>query len=650
MGTMDSSADTKERIRQAVDIVDLVGSSIALRRQGNMFVGLCPFHSDSKPSLQVRQDRQTWKCWVCGDKGGDIFSWVMEWDKVDFKDALKLLADRAGIKLEQRERKPTIQGDADDKKTLLACCTWAEQEFHEHLLKSESAEVARKYLADRKISAESIAKFKLGFAPNDRNWLIERARRANFSPAVLEGVDLLAKSPSDGRLYERFRGRVMFPIRSTEGRCIAFGGRILPQFDDGKTGKYVNSRETLLFSKSNQLYALDKVRDNIRQSKSLTVVEGYTDVIMCHQNGVNDVVACLGTALGERHLSLIKRFADTVYLILDGDEAGQKSANRVLEIFVAAQFDLRIATLPDQCDPDEYLQEHSSEEWYRFLEANAVDALEHRIRTAKAGVDTIRDTFKANAALEEILETLALAPKPTITSAGAQQLREQQILTRLAREFAIELATLNGRLNELRKTTRFSAAPTPAPAASIAPVLSFEVPRASQVLAVEAELIELLVRFPELAPTALAELADGDISSAAVRYLFQLYRRLEEAGEALDFSRVLSEIEDPRLQNFLVEFDERAERKLSPEVQKNSEAAEPAALMRGVINLFHRHHLRTEQLADEAELARLDSQLKNSGIDQSGDVAQVGDQHMEKLLEVLNKKRQQQGIIAPTDG
>jgi hypothetical protein len=162
--------------------------------------------------------------------------------------------------------------------------------------------------------------------------------------------------------------------------------------------------------------------------------------------------------------------------------------------------------------------------------------------------------------------------------------------------------------------------------------------------------MELLVRFPELAPTALAELADDEISNAAVKFLFRLYRGLEEAGESLDFGRVLSEIEDPRLQNLLVEFDERADKKLSPETRKNSESVEPAALMRGVINLFHRHHLRTEQLADEAELARLDSQRKNSALDPNSDRAQVDDQLNDKLLEILMKKRQQQGIIAPTDG
>ncbi len=629
-----SSSDTKERIRQAVDIVDLVGGSIALRRQGAMFVGICPFHNDSKPSLQVRPDRQTWKCWVCGDKGGDIFTWVMERERVDFKDALKLLADRAGIQLEQRPQRQTVSGSPDDKKTLYECCAWAEQQFHEHLLKSESAEVARRYLAERKINAESIAKFKIGFAPNDRSWLTERARRANISPAVLEATDLLARRSADGSLYERFKGRVMFPIHSTEGRCIAFGGRILPQFDDGKTGKYVNSRETLLFSKSNQLYALDQVRDNIRQSRSLTVVEGYTDVVMCHQQGVNDVVACLGTALGERHLSLIKRFADSVYLILDGDDAGQKNANRVLEIFVAAQFDLKIVTLPDGADPDEYLQAHSAADWQAMLESRAVDALEHKIRVATAGIDTVHDTYRANAALEEILQTIALSPKPNLTSPGQMQLREQQIMTRLAREFALDAADLSRRLSELRKNTRTIPAEVPSVRTSPAIASALVVPKVSELSPVECELMELLVRFPELAPTALAELANEELSSEVVRTLFQLYRRLEEAGEGLDFNRVLSEIEDPRLQSLMVEFDIRSEHKLAVEAQKDRTIMDPATRMRSVIRAFQRHREEQERRVAEAELEK--NSLTESGVD--------------LVKEMLQRKRLQQGIIAPTEG
>ncbi|HEX5106375.1 MAG TPA: DNA primase, partial [Pirellulaceae bacterium] len=439
--------DAKEQVRQATDIVELVGKHLDLRRAGRGYVGRCPWHDDRKPSLQVNPDRQTWKCWVC-DIGGDVFSFVMKREGCDFREALQMLADRAGINLDPGGKKKKIEpGSPDDKNTLYQCCEWAARQFHEFLLRSDGAEIARKYVEERNITPMSVERFRLGFVPNENGWLQSRARSTPFTPAVLEAAGLLSKYEDSGNYRDFFRGRVMFPIRDTQSRVVAFGGRILPQFATDNTGKYINSRETRLYTKSDALYALDIARIATQKSRQLTIVEGYTDVILCHQHGDNDVVACCGTAVNERHISLIKRFADTVYLVLDGDVAGQNSANRLLEIFVAAQLDLRLLTLPDELDPAEFMEERGGDA-FRELLKGAIDALEHKIRHVTRGIDLARDTHRANQALEEILRTIAAGlPAGTLDQAG---LRAQQLLARLARQFVLDEADVRGRFNQLR--------------------------------------------------------------------------------------------------------------------------------------------------------------------------------------------------------
>src|SRR5262245_10495818 len=437
--------DAKEQVRQATDIVELVGKHLELRRAGRGFVGRCPWHDDRRPSLQVNPDRQTWKCWVC-DIGGDVFSFVMKREGCDFREALQMLADRAGIPLTAGPQKKAAPGSPDDKNTLYQCCDWATKQFHEFLLRSDSAEVARRYIEERSITPASVERFSVGFSPNEWSWLLDRARTTPYSPKVLEAVGLLSKSERTGNCYDRFKGRVIFPIRDTQGRTIAFGGRILPGLADENAAKYVNSPETRLYTKSDTLYALDIVRNQITKSRSLTVVEGYTDVILCHQHGVSDVVACCGTALNERHIRLLKRFADTVYLVLDGDAAGQSRTNDILELFVAAQMDLRILTLPDELDPAEFMDERGGEA-FRELLASAIDALEHKIRTATRSIDLARDTHRANLALEDILTTIARGL--TAGTHDASGLRAAQLIARLARQFALDEADVRTRFSQI---------------------------------------------------------------------------------------------------------------------------------------------------------------------------------------------------------
>ncbi|MEZ6118366.1 MAG: DNA primase [Pirellulaceae bacterium] len=444
------SFEAKERVRQATDIVDVIGGYMDLRRQGRMLVGLCPWHDDSKPSLQVNPERQSWKCWVCDD-GGDIFSFVMKKEGVGFPEALKLLAEQAGIELDERRGPTATPGSPEDKATLYRAMAWAVEQFHRCLLYSDEAETARKYLQDRQIDADSISRYRIGFSPNQWRWIIDQGRPHGFSPEVLEAVGLAIKNEKANSWYDRFRGRVLFPISDTQKRPIAIGGRVLPEFADDKSPKYINSPETRLYSKSEQLYGLDVVRDQVAKQRHLVVMEGYTDVVVARQFGVDNVVAVCGTALGARHIPLIRRFADSITLVLDGDEAGQRRTNQILELFIASQMDLRIVTLPEGLDPCDFLQQQGFDAFQSFLQS-AIDALEHKIRSTTAGLDLIRDTHKANVALNELLTTLARAPKSQLGKTDAANvLREQQVLVRLAREFQLDEQQLRKQLEEIRR-------------------------------------------------------------------------------------------------------------------------------------------------------------------------------------------------------
>jgi DNA primase len=612
--------DAKEQVRQATDIVELVGKHLELRRAGRGYVGRCPWHDDRRPSLQVNPDRQTWKCWVC-DIGGDVFSFVMKREGCDFVEALKMLADRAGITLGPSQQKKAAPGSPDDKNTLYQCCDWAAKQFHEFLLRAESAEIARQYVEERNITPASVERFKVGFSPNDWGWILDRARNTPFSPKVLEAVGLVGKSDRSGNYYDRFKGRVIFPIRDTQARTIAFGGRILPKLADENAAKYVNSPETRLYTKSDTLYALDIVRNNISKSRQLTVVEGYTDVILCHQHGVDNVVACCGTALNERHIRLLKRFADTVYLVLDGDAAGQSRTNDILELFVAAQMDLRIMTLPEELDPAEFMEERGGEAFRKLL-GGAIDALEHKIRTATRGIDLARDTHRANLALEDILTTIARGMPPgTIDAAG---LRAQQLIARLARQFALDEGDVRTRFNQLRRGVKSKYEDLSQP---VDPAAGDH--KLSALSPTEIELVEILVLHPELAPTALSDLADDDLASGTSREIIQTYRRLEEGGQSLAFNTVLAEIEDPQLKHVLVELDDLAQEK-SP-----TAILDGPTRLRSVIHQFHQQH-------EVRELRQTEAALEQRTFSEQ--------EELSVLSQMIAAKRRQQGISAPTEG
>ena len=546
--------DAKEQVRQATDIVDLVGSYLQLRRQGRGYVALCPWHEDSRPSLQVNPERQSFKCWVC-DIGGDVFSFLMKMENLDFREALEQLADRAGVSLAQNAMAPRAEpGSPGDKKTLLAAMAWAEEVYHRCLLASPGAQPAREYLAERGVSDESVARFRLGFAPPAWDWLLKQGGGAGYSPPVLERVNLVRRRDDGSGCYDQFRGRLMFPIRDVRSRPVALGGRVLPQLAeadkrDGYTpAKYVNSSETPIYSKSNQLYALDQARDAIQQQGEVLVVEGYTDVIACHQAGVQNVVAACGTAMGEGHLKLIQRFTDRLVLVLDGDEAGRRRASELVTLFVNSPVDLRVLTLPDGLDPCDFLAARGRDRFAELV-AEAPDAIEHTLQSVTDGMALSADnTHLATQAVEQVLTTLAKTRADLGEATSASVIREQNIVGRLARHFHLPEEGLRTRLRDLRRDAakpRLTATPAePAPRT-----------RASDLPVWDREALELLLLDSAVAGRLVAALDEVDFASPVARKLFARFRPLAEAGEAT-YQRCMDTLSDPLEKTLLVELDE----------------------------------------------------------------------------------------------
>ncbi|HEX2473358.1 MAG TPA: CHC2 zinc finger domain-containing protein [Lacipirellulaceae bacterium] len=592
--------DTKEQVRQAIDIVELVGSYVQLRRQGRNFVGLCPWHDDSRPSLQVNPERQSFKCWVC-DIGGDVFSFVMKAEGLEFREALEMLAERAGVSLQRSRHHPSEPGGghhreamvaprhgyeqvqspgssttrladpAEEKRTLYGAAAWAEEQFHRCLATAPEAAPGRQYLAERGITVESVRQFHLGFAPDRWDWILGQARGTPWTPAILERIGLLRRKELGGGHYDWFRGRVMFSIRDARSRPIAFGGRVLPQLADDHTAKYINSPETPLFSKSRELYGLDMARESFKKAGGAIVMEGYTDCLMAHQHGIDNCVAVLGTALGERHLQLLRRYTDSITLVLDGDEAGRRRTNEILDALLALfeknSVDLRILTLPQGVDPCDFIATHGSDSFRRLL-AQAVDALEHKFNAVTNGLDTLTDTHRASQAAEQMLATLAQIRPAGGGASSETLLREEQMLGRIARKFHLPEEQLRNRLTALRRDarTRQSAKESAVrPAASSAG--RFQVsgggyptpdnyPRLADLPAWDRDLLELLLLEPHFI-NRLAEVVEPiTLTSPAARFIYETCCRLVDSGQPCDFNRLMTEFDDPGLKNLLVSLDE----------------------------------------------------------------------------------------------
>ncbi len=345
---MGVAGDTVEAIRLKLDIADVVSDYVPnLQRSGKNLKGLCPFHNEKTPSFIVSSERQTFHCFGCGE-GGDAFSFVMKAENLTFPEAIEKLAAKAGVPLVQIEKRDQRY---EEKMGLKAVLDFASSFYHGELLRSPAAEHARRYLAGRKASKESLERFQLGFVP-DSSVFLEAARKKGFSESHLVSAGVAVKI--GGRLRPSFFGRILFPIRDSRGSVVGFGGRVL---NSEIQPKYLNSAESLLFSKSRILYGIFEGLSSIRSNREIVLMEGYLDVLMAHQYGIESAVAPLGTAITSEHAKTIKRYGAKTVIAFDPDSAGRSAALRSAEILLPEDIDVRIAVLPGDKDPDEILIE-----------------------------------------------------------------------------------------------------------------------------------------------------------------------------------------------------------------------------------------------------------------------------------------------------
>lgn len=418
-----------DEIRRSNDIVDVIGSYIALKKAGNSYRGLCPFHNDSHPSLNVSQQKQIFKCFACG-KAGNVFTFVQEYEKLSFMEALKKLAERAGITLPERDRTTVV---STKRALLLQVYRLAKDFFADNLF--EHGQQVLDYLKERQISAETAKTLELGYALNSNSGLKNHLLKAGINPNLLKESGLFGIY--QGNMIDQFRERLMFPIHSNTGEVIAFGGRILSSTSEG--GKYINSPGTELYTKGKELYGLFKTKYEIGKADAALVCEGYMDFLRLYESGITNSVASLGTALTEDQIYLLGRYTKNIYMLYDGDPAGQKAALRAGLLILSKGFNPRIVVFPDQEDPDSFLLKYGKDALLDFVEhaqnlitfIAANEQLEfpvkERIEQLSDAIRQVRDPIQRELLIKETAETFRISEssiKQKISMSGSPAARE----------------------------------------------------------------------------------------------------------------------------------------------------------------------------------------------------------------------------------
>jgi len=399
---------TIERIRSAANIVDVVSEYVTLRRAGSSFRGLCPFHDDTTPSFSVSPARGICKCFACGE-GGDVVHFIMKQEQLGYYDALRFLAKKYGIEVEERELTPEERRTQSERESMFAVNEWASNYFHDALLHTDEGQtIGLAYFRSRGFRDDIIEKFRLGFSPSATDVMSKAALQEGYKEDYLIKTGLSFKR-DNGTLYDKYHGRVIFPWFSISGKIVGFGGRVLDARTKGVNQKYINSAESEIYHKAKELFGLFQAKKAISKEHNVFMVEGYTDVISMHQCGIENVVANSGTALSEDQISILHRFTNNITLLYDGDAAGQKAALRGTDMLLARGMRIKILLLPDNDDPDSFARKHTSTEFREYVESHQVDFITFKtnllLNEAQGDPDKMSDLIRS------IVESIAVVPE-----------------------------------------------------------------------------------------------------------------------------------------------------------------------------------------------------------------------------------------------
>jgi DNA primase len=503
-----------DEVRNQGDIVRVVSDYVTLKKRGATYVACCPFHSEKTPSFNVNPNRGLFHCFGCG-VGGSIFDFVMQIEGCDFPEAVRIVADKSGIPIPVVEETENHQKAARDRESVLKLNEWA-AEFFELQLHSEEGAAARTYIDGRGISEETSSLFRLGYAPDSWEALSSylKARGATVDELHTSGL----VSPRDtGGYYDRFRGRVMFPITDAQGRVIAFGGRVMA---DGEP-KYLNSPETAVYIKGRNLYGLAHSRNEIRNLGFAILVEGYLDHIIPFQAGVRNIVASLGTALTDGQVRLLRRYMDQPQIVVnfDPDSAGQAATMRSVDVLLAEGFKVNVLVMPTNQDPDEFVRAHGVDRFRELLKTTQ-PYLDYIIDMSIAGHDTSRPTGKV-AAINAILPHLARMRDKVARADYADQLADRlKIDSRVVREELKRTAT--SRQHSLDKT---------------------RVRAAEEITQGERQLLELMLSSEEVRRAMISALTEEDYSELATGAIFTAVIEIENQGLQPEFEVLVSRVE-----------------------------------------------------------------------------------------------------------
>ncbi|MFP4015400.1 MAG: DNA primase [Halanaerobiales bacterium] len=420
------NADFVEKIKYTSDIVDLISDYIDLKKMGNNYKGLCPFHQEKTPSFNVSAEKQLYHCFGCG-AGGDIISFLMEIENVSFYEALKILAERNGISLPTNDNQYN-QRKREEKELVFTINSLAARFFHYVLLNTRAGKGAYDYLENRGFDKKDCKEYYLGYAPNRWSTLYDFLRKKNYNDKILIKAGLISAGKNNS-CYDRFRGRIIFPIFNIRSEVIAFGGRIIDE--NAKAPKYLNSPDTPVFKKRENLYGLNWAKEAIRRNDEVVIMEGYTDVLTARKYGIENIVASLGTAFTEKQASLIRRYANNVYISYDSDVAGNKATLRGLDILTKEGLNVRVISLPENTDPDEYIKKEGIE-GFNNLKEKALNLIEFKIESLKGEYDIDKIDEKVSFT-REIIKVL---------SSIKDQVKQDIHIQNIARKYEINIQTI----------------------------------------------------------------------------------------------------------------------------------------------------------------------------------------------------------------
>ncbi len=513
-------------IQHAVDIVQIISEFVQLKQKGRNFTGLCPFHSEKTPSFTVNPEKKLFKCFGCGE-GGTVFNFIMKQEGLDFVESVKLVASKAHIDVSPLLAQRSSVSDME-KERLVKLHDFVAKIYHKFLLDSKEGIAAREYLRQRKINDQSIKNFCLGYAPNGWDTLIKIGKDRSISTTLLEKTGLVLPGKEKEHYYDRFRNRLMFPIVDARKRVIGFGGRTL----DNTLPKYLNSPETVLFNKSSVLYGIDVAKAAIMKQRRVILMEGYTDVIMAHQHGIDWSVAVMGTAISKQHLKVLRQYCQEVILLLDADAAGWRSSDRSLDIFIEEEFDVKIAQLPEGYDPCDFLVAEGAEKFLGHVN-NAKDFFHFKVEMATSKWDMATVHGRANAINDVLLTAMKM---PDI-------IKRNLHIKMIAEEMSIDEAALRDQFKKINKRPVYAGNKQP-------PIEQ----RFNASSMAERELLYLMLSCNEVIPRIVEEIVLEEFHNKDFLKIAEKVVELYDKNSSVKDEDVLHTLDDLRLNKLLMDI------------------------------------------------------------------------------------------------